>query len=120
MLVYRSIRFDPQALLGVCRILLLPLLLLFAQQGVLLHEMNHSAAYDTDTRHQSEKQEQDSHGEFCELCLAFAQVGSAAASGAGVPELLADLAFDHALPGPDHGGTTELTTPRSRGPPITF
>ena len=118
MAVHRPIRFDPQAVLRVCRILLLPLLLLFAQQGVLLHELNHYAAYGTDTQHQSDKQ--GSHGKFCELCLAFAQIGSAAAPEAVVPGLLPDLAFDQALPGPDQGGTAELTLPRSRGPPITL
>lgn len=118
MLVRQTPRFATLSLLGMCRILLLPLLLLFAQQGALMHELSHYTAYDAQTQHQSDKQ--GSHGKSCELCLAFAQVGTAAAPDAAAPGLLADLSFNLPLPAPAHGGTTEPTAARSRGPPITL
>lgn len=52
--------------------IVLPLLLVFAQQGAMLHELSHYAAAAT---HDSEKQHLPG-GEVCSLCLAFAHLGA--------------------------------------------
>jgi hypothetical protein len=60
-----------------CRLvpsLLLPLLLVVAQQGALLHELSHYRSSETP----GESKKQSPRGDVCELCLAFAQIGSAA------------------------------------------
>ena len=61
----------------LCRSLLLPLLLLFAQQGAVLHGLSHfSASHSTDPRGDPERQQP--HSGPCELCLAFAHLDAAA------------------------------------------
>ena len=97
----------------LCRSLLLPLLLLFAQQGALLHELSHYTAPET----QGHSKKQSSRGEACELCLAFAQVESAAKPDLAVPVLLADLSFELAPAVTVSAVAAELPSQRNRGPP---
>ncbi|MBI3367135.1 MAG: hypothetical protein HY021_01385 [Burkholderiales bacterium] len=86
-------------------------MLLLAQQGALLHELSHYSAP------QSQGQKQSSLGEACELCLAFAQVDSAAAPDVSIRPLLAGLSF-HAAPAPAaYVGGIWLPAERNRGPP---
>lgn len=97
----------------VCRSLLLPLLLLFAQHGELLHELSHYAAPET----QQDSGKQHPHAGHCALCLAFAQIDSAAAPDAVAVQLLADLSFVQAPAIPVSARATELLAQRNRGPP---
>jgi hypothetical protein len=96
-----------------CSSLLLPLLLLVAQHGALLHELSHYAAPET----QKETDKQHPQIGHCDLCVAFAQVASAATPDAVVPRLLADLSFQQATTIPASGGTSEPPSQRNRGPP---
>lgn len=99
----------------LCRSLLLPLLLLFAQQGALLHGLSHySATSAPDQRGEPERKHP--HSGPCELCLAFAHLDAAATPGP-VAVALTVLGFDvvavsrvliRALPAPPE---------QSRGPP---
>src|SRR5260221_6982924 len=89
MTVHRANWLSGLPLRELCRSLLLPLLLVFAQQGALLHELSHYTASET----QGNSKKQSSRGEACELCLAFAQVDSAAKPDLAVPALLANLSF---------------------------
>lgn len=97
----------------VCRSLLLPMLLLFAQHGELLHELSHYAATET----QQDSGKQHPHAGHCALCLAFAQIDSTAAPNAVAVQLLEDLSFLQASGMPDSAGAMELLAQRNRGPP---
>ena len=97
----------------LCRSLLFPLLLLFAQQGALMHELSHYGTPET----QGHSKNQSSRGEACELCLAFAQVESAAKPDLAVLVLLADLSFELAPAATVSAVTAELPSQRNRGPP---
>ena len=97
----------------LCQSLLLPLLLLFAQQGALLHELSHYPAPET----QGHGNKQSSRGEACELCLAFAQVDSAAKPDVAAPALLAGLSFELAPAAAVFTIARELPSQRNRGPP---
>lgn len=101
------------SLTGFLRSLVLPMLLLMAQQGALLHELSHyraaEAQDDGDTRHT---------GGPCALCLAFADIESAATPAVVPLLLLAQLSF---LLVPAAIVTARAATPparRSRGPPV--
>ena len=59
------------------RSLLLPLLLLIAQQGAVLHGLSHFIATHSSDR-RSEPERQQPHSGPCELCLAFAHLDAAA------------------------------------------
>ncbi len=92
---------------------MLPLLLLVAQQGAVLHELSHYAASES---HDGKKQ--SPRGDVCDLCLAFAQVGSAAAPQRVVAPLLADLSYQLTPVLPVYAGGIYLPAERSRGPPL--
>lgn len=96
-----------------CRALVLPLLLLFAQQGALLHELSHYTVGEPGT---TDKQSQ--RGEACDLCLAFAQVDAAAVPHDAVPPLLADLSFERATAPRVAARAADLPSLRNRGPPL--
>lgn len=92
--------------------LLLPLLLLLAQQGALLHDLTHIAG-----NAQQEDGPRSSKEKPCDLCVSFAQTASIATHDVATPGLLAGLSF---LQVPAHAiadGSTEPPAPRSRGPP---
>jgi len=93
--------------------LVLPLLLLFAQQGAMLHELSHihpvgsgQVRYDNSLV----------AGKICDICAAFAPVGNpASASVAVLPEV---AAVRHYVPAPLYSiVAAEALPPRSRGPP---
>ena len=97
------------------RSLLLPLLLLVAQHGALLHELSHYAG-TAETPEESDKQKSGTHP--CELCLAFAQVESTATTDVAVPALLSGLSYATALPAMVAVRAAELPSQRNRGPPV--
>jgi hypothetical protein len=113
MTVHRAVWPSGLPLGKLCRSLLLPLLLLFAQQSALLHELSHYAAPET----QGHSKKQSSRGEACELCLAFAQLDSAAKPDLAVAALLADLSFALAPAVAVYAAAAELPSERNRGPP---
>jgi hypothetical protein len=91
--------------------LLLPLFLLFAQQGELRHEYGHTA--------QAAKscQKAPPSNAHCPLCLAYATLAGAAKTDFVAPTLLSHLAF-HFAPAFDVASADgEAASPRSRGPP---
>lgn len=94
--------------------LLLAFLLLFAQQGGLLHGVGHLADYSP----ARQQQEQHPHpGEVCDECLAYAGIGSAVSSTA-----LPALSFvSSCLPAdalPAAFSTAPQLAYRSRAPPL--
>ena len=93
-------------------ILLLPLLLLFAQQGQLRHEYGH---YGQQAASCQAKAPVDV--DHCPQCLAFCQIAGVAHTAVATPALLSGLSFhftgDVAVAGIDAEGVS----PRSRGPP---
>ena len=92
--------------------LLLPLLLLFAQQGELRHAYSH---YGKQAAGSQQKAPGD--GEPCSVCLAYAHIAGAAKADVAAMALLAGLAF-HVAPTFDVvSAESALTSPRSRGPP---
>jgi hypothetical protein len=111
--VHRTLRLKSLHWHKLLRSLMLPLLLLVAQQGAVLHELSHYTATET---HDGKKQ--SPRGDVCDLCLAFAQVGSAAAPQSVVPLLLADLSHHLTPVLPVYAAATELPAERSRGPPF--
>ena len=113
MTVHRAVWPSGLPLGKLCRSLLLPLFLLFAQQGALLHELSHYTTPET----QGHSKKQSSRGEACELCLAFAQVDSVAKPDLAVPALLANLSFEMAPAPTAYAVAAELPAQRNRGPP---
>ena len=97
--------------------LLLPLMLVLAQQGALLHELSHayySAGVTAGTELRQGRLLADSNP--CALCLAFAQVATPAA--ASLTALPASPALPQLGPEPRYSITAApRPTPRSRGPP---
>ena len=109
----RSLRLKGLHWHKLLRSLLLPLLLLVAQQGVALHELSHYTAAETqDGKKQSPRED------VCELCLAFAQVGSAATQQSVAAPLLTDLSYQLTPVLPVVAGAIHLPAERSRGPPL--
>jgi len=96
------------------RSLLVPLLLVIAQQGAMLHELSHYAP----TEAVGDSKKQSPRGDVCELCLAFAQIGSAAPAPSVVAPLLPDLIHELAPVKPVRLEAAELPAERSRGPPL--
>jgi len=88
--------------------LLLPLLLLMAQQGALLHEFSHDIA--------AHSQDEDA-GPPCEDCFAFAHIHAASPAGLATPLLLAGLSFASSLPTLPATIGAALPSQRNRGPP---
>ena len=91
--------------------LLLPFLLLFAQQGELFHEYSH---YSEPQRSQKKAPADSDH---CPQCLAYAHLAGAAGTALFAAALLADLAFHFAPALIVASADREAAAPRSRGPP---
>ncbi len=106
-------RAAADSLRRLCRLLLLPLLLVVVQQGTFLHELGH---YGQPAQAQGEGRRHKSSGP-CELCLAFASVACVAGTASTQPLLLAGLSFT--LPAGVAGFTRAVAAPtqRIRGPP---
>jgi hypothetical protein len=103
--------------IGVGRLIgsmLLALLLLCTQRGALVHELSHFSPPAATERVAKQAVPADA----CELCLAFAQVGSGAARAPLSLPLLGSLEFERTATVPVHAATATPATPRSRGPPI--
>ncbi len=93
---------------------LLPLLLLFAQQEALVHELGHygKALGQVQTPHK-----QAPESKSCEKCVVFAHIAGAVHSEA--PQLLTpELAYDHPQRLQVASTAAEIVSPRSRGPPV--
>lgn len=90
--------------------LLLPIFLLFAQQGELRHEYSHYAE-------QSKSCKAPANADHCLECMAYAQIAGAAKADVGQAILLTGLAFHFAPSFAVAGVDSEAVSPRSRGPP---
>jgi len=91
-------------------VLLLPIFLLFAQQGELRHEYSHYGK-------QAGTQKKAPDSDHCSLCLAYAHLSGTAKSEVAKPVLFSDLAFHYAPAFEPASVVTEGVSPRSRGPP---
>lgn len=92
---------------------LLPLLMLFAQQGELRHETGHLAAAS-----RSSNDKAPAGHDHCALCLAFAHLASAARTETSLPTLLTNLAFRRVAEPLLEIAAPGAIAPRSRGPPV--
>ena len=95
----------------LCWTLLLPFLLLSAQQGELRHEYGHYAQAARSC------QKAPATIEPCPLCLAYAHLAGAASTDVAPPTLLGDLAFHFAPAFVLTSVDSQAAPPRSRGPP---
>lgn len=91
-------------------ILLLPLLLLFAQQAELRHEYSHFAE-------QTASCKKPAPAETCSTCLAYVHITGAANPEVTVAGLLANLSFHFAPAVHVASADADDVSPRSRGPP---
>ena len=94
---------------------ILSLLLVFAQQGAVLHELGHLSHGD---RGSAPALRADAHliDSACSTCAAFAQVTNPAAGTAGT--LAASAAAYLPTPAPSYAVVAaDAPTPRNRGPP---
>jgi len=95
-------------------VLALALLLVFAQQGALLHELSH--VYRTGAPELTSGAAY-LDGKLCETCLAFAKAANPASGTLLVPRIVA--AVRHVSPDPEYSIIAAgAPAPRSRGPPI--
>jgi hypothetical protein len=95
-------------------VLALALLLVFAQQGAILHELGH--VYRTGAP-ALKNDATIPHGKLCETCLAFAQAANPASGTTFVPPLI--VAVRHVSPDPQYSIiAAAVPAPRSRGPPV--
>jgi hypothetical protein len=113
MTLHRAIRLGGLPLGKLCRSLVLPLLLLVAQHGALLHELSHAIAPQT----QDESDPPTSSKHPCQLCLAFAQIQSTATATDAIPVLLTGLTFAPSVASVPATLAAELPSQRNRGPP---
>jgi hypothetical protein len=96
--------------------LALPLLVLFAQQGALLHELSHAYYAGQASGAQLRQDQQLPENALCPACQAFAQIAHPA-TGSAAALVLEPAAY---LPCPEPSyriAAAEAPTPRSRGPP---
>jgi hypothetical protein len=93
--------------------LLLPLLLLFAQQGALRHELSHLPKPSL----VCVKEAPPVH-DHCSLCLAFAHLSGGAKTETPTFALAQDLAFASAPEPRPSNPSLATPPPRSRGPPV--
>jgi len=99
-------------------LLLLPLFMLFAQQGAAWHELSHYRFDSNPADSTTSKKKQPQPAErLCDECLAFSGIAGAAAPHVPVLEL---LSFEHSLAPAEavHAAATDAPSPRSRGPPL--
>ena len=95
-------------------VLALALLLVFAQQGAILHELGH--VYRTGAP-ALKNDPTLLDGKLCETCLAFAQAANPASGTTYVPPIVA--AVRHVSPEPRYSIIAAgVPAPRSRGPPV--
>jgi hypothetical protein len=93
--------------------LVLPLLLVFAQQGAMLHELGHIHA---DGSSEIRYEKAALAAKLCDTCAAFAQIGNPASASIAV--LPAAAAAHHYVPEPVYSIVAAEAPPsRSRGPP---
>ena len=92
--------------------LLLPVFLLFAQQGELRHEFSH---YEEALAGSEKKAPVDS--DHCQSCLAYAHLSGIAKTEVAASVLLADVTFHFTAAIESVGVAAEAASPRSRGPP---
>jgi len=93
--------------------LTLPLLLLFAQQGAVLHELSHIVRTGGPQQRYEENLLQ---GKLCQACLAFEQVGNPASAAIAV--LPAIPAVHNDVSAPQYSIiAAQVPIPHSRGPP---
>ena len=90
--------------------LLLPLLLLFAQQAELRHEYSHYAG-------QTASCKKPVAADTCSACLAYAHVTGAAKPEVTVAGLLSNLSFHFAPAAQVASADDDVVSPRNRGPP---
>ena len=109
----RIVRHKRLQWMRLFRSLFVPLLLVVAQQGGLIHELSHYAP----TESAGDSKKQSHRSDVCELCLAFAQIGSAAPTQLVAAPLLAGLSHEPARIEPGHLDAVHLPAERSRGPP---
>jgi len=93
--------------------LVLPLLLVFAQHGAMLHELSHiHPGGSAQVRYENDLLA----GKICDICAAFAQVGNPASASVAVVPTVATVR--HYVPAPLYSiVAAEALSPRSRGPP---
>lgn len=98
---------------GIRAALIFPLLLVFAQQGAMLHELSH--VYRTGDPQQRFEVKLP-QGPLCLTCLAFHQVGNPASAATSVsPSIPAD---NNVFASPQYSiVAAEAPIPHSRGPP---
>jgi hypothetical protein len=93
--------------------LALPLLLVFAQQGAMLHELSHIVRSGGSQQRYEEKLLQ---GKLCGTCVAFEQVGNPASAAISV--LPAIPAVHNDVSAPQYSIiAAQVPIPHSRGPP---
>lgn len=93
---------------------LLPLLLLFAQQEALVHELSH---YGQALEQAESPGKQSPESKACEKCVVFANIAGAVHSD--VTRLpVPDLAYDHPPQLQVASFAAQTPSPRSRGPPV--
>ncbi len=94
--------------------ILLPLLLLFAQQQALVHELSH---YSKALEQAQSQHKQLPESKSCEKCVVFAHIAGAVHSEA--PQLFTPK-FTYELPQYLQVASiaTDNVSPRSRGPPV--
>jgi len=93
--------------------LVLPLFLLFAQQGELRHEYRHYAQALAGS-----KTKAPADSDHCQTCLAYAHLSGIAKTEVAATALLADVTFHFAPAVVGAGVAAEAASPRSRGPPL--
>jgi hypothetical protein len=113
--VRRRLRGAARALRRLWYALLLPLLLVGAQHGALLHELGHHTG--AQAQHAGDEPDGDTP---CALCLAYAQVASAASAAPGPLPLLTALAFALAAEAGFRARPGTAPVPHNRGPPPRF
>jgi len=98
-------------------LLLLPLFMLFAQQGAAWHELSHYRFDSNPEDSTTSKKEPQPADRLCDQCLAFSGIAGMAAPQ--VPAL-ALLSFEHSLAPAEavHAAAVDAPSPRSRGPPL--
>ena len=93
--------------------LLMPIVLLLAQQGALVHEYGHRVVASA-----SGSKEAPAAPDRCPVCLAYAHLCGAVAVDAAVVPLLSHLAFHFAPRNVGASIDPRLAEPRNRGPPV--
>ena len=99
-------------------VLLLPFLMLLAQQGALCHELSHLA----ESSHQTAQGHPKQHpgGTLCETCLNFAHIVASATPNVPILRLPTQLRHQLVATAWTHMTESVVPAPRSRGPPIVF